>query len=284
MNTVGKSPSPSVMNNRALHQKQISAFRRKIRAFYKKNRRDLPFRNSSDPYEITVSEIMLQQTQVDRVLPYYRRWIERWPSWDQLASASRKEILSQWSGLGYNRRAIYLQQIAKQLVADFDSALPSSEELLLTLPGIGEYTARAILVFAFNQHLPFVETNIRKVLIHELDLERETSKAELLEIAEQVLPSRDARNWHYALMDYGALGLPKTSNRVAPLTKQSRFEGSNRQIRGEIIRQLTSKKSVGIQVISKTLERSLNDVTKAVDSLEHEGMISVRNDRLYLNT
>ncbi len=225
---------------------------------------------------------MLQQTQVDRVLPYYQEWIKRWSGWTELALASRKELLTQWSGLGYNRRAMYLQEIAKRVVNDFNSKLPLTEKDLLTLPGIGQYTARAILVFAFNKQIPCIETNIRKVLIHEFNLDPTTSKSDLLDVAQIVMPNRDARNWHYALMDYGALMLNKRSLNISPQQKQSRFIGSNRQIRGEIIRQLTTKKSVGINIISQTLKRSVKDVSTAVDSLISEGIISLRNNRLYL--
>ncbi len=130
-----------------LTSKQITAFRRKILRFFRQHRRDLPFRKTTDPYRITVAEIMLQQTQVDRVVPKYRRWITKWPTWKKLAMATERELLTMWSGLGYNRRALYLGRLAEVVQTQYAGRLPEDPTELTKLPGIGPYTARAILIF-----------------------------------------------------------------------------------------------------------------------------------------
>ncbi|RME27887.1 MAG: A/G-specific adenine glycosylase, partial [Candidatus Zixiibacteriota bacterium] len=129
----------------------VRRFRRKVLSFYRRHGRDLPFRHTRDPYHITVCEVMLHQTQVDRVLPRYRAWVRRWPNWRALASARKQDVLAAWSGLGYNRRALYLRDIAHIVVNDYGGQLPDDYHALCRLPGIGPYTANAILIFAFNR-------------------------------------------------------------------------------------------------------------------------------------
>jgi len=257
-----------------LSDNRIRNFRRKIFRFYETHgRKELSFRLTTDPYAIAVSEIMLQQTQVERVVPKYEAWVNRWPDWQALANTTTQQLLSAWSGLGYNRRAIYLGKMAKVVVSEHGGRLPQEPSQLEILPGIGPYTSRAILIFAFNKPLATVDTNIRRVLIHELNLPLDISPAELQMVANDVLPKRRSRVWHYALMDYSRGGLPYTETKVKPLTTQSKFEGSIRQIRGEIIRRLTSQRSVRLSSIAKTLKRDMVDVEKAALGLEKDGMI-----------
>ena len=265
-----------------LSRPRILAFRRRIFRFYEKNRRSFAFRETTDPYRITVSEFMLQQTQITRVLPKYDAWIERWPDWRSLAKAGNRELLAMWSGLGYNRRALYLGQLAKTIVRNYDGHLPDDEAILRKLPGIGPYTARAILIFAFNRPIVTIDTNIRRVIIHELDLPPSISTRDLEDIARQLLPPRRSRDWHYALMDYSSVALPRRLPTVPPVSKQSRFEGSLRQIRGEIVRQLTKKKSVRVSTIARRLSRSDSDVLAAAEALAREGVITIRNNILRL--
>ncbi len=255
--------------------KQVAAFRRKIWRFYANNSRRLPFRETNDPYKITVSEIMLQQTQVSRVLPKYEAWIRRWPTWESLATANTRELLHAWSGLGYNRRAVYLGKLANIVVDRFDGRLPDAPDILKTLPGIGPYTANAILIFAFNRPLVTIDTNIRRVLIHEFDLSVDTPKGDLERLAERLLPRGRARDWHNALMDYSRLALPAKMPDIRPATKQSKFIGSRRQIRGEIIRHLTTARRVSIARIASVTGRSIADVRDAALSLEKDGLVHV---------
>ncbi len=225
---------------------------------------------------------MLQQTQVERVVPMYEAWIKRWPDWKSLAKASRRELLAMWSGLGYNRRAIYLGEMAKVIAGKYDGIMPTDPDELLKLPGIGPYTSRAVLIFAFNRPLITIDTNIRRVLIHELRLPSDIGAKELEEIALQVLPKRRSRIWHYALMDYSRLALPRRILRIPPLSRQSKFQGSLRQIRGEIIRRLTSQHSVRLSTIAAALGRTPEDVLLAAKALEKEGLVIVRRGTVIL--
>jgi len=260
----------------------IAAFRRRILNHYRRHGRDLPFRRTRDPYKITLAEIMLQQTQVERVVPKYESWIARWPTWQALAEASTRELLAAWSGLGYNRRALFLGKMADVIVEQFDGRLPEEPAALKRLPGIGHYTANAIAIFAFNQPLITIDTNIRRVFLLEFDLPDETSRAEIEKLAWRALPKQRSREWHNALMDYSRLALRTPERKVKPLTRQGRLEGSRRQIRGEIIRRLTRQQRVSLAVIARDLDRSIDDVRSAAESLAAEGMViaSARTVRL----
>lgn len=254
---------------------QIQRFRRKVLRFYKYHGRNLPWRNTTDPYCIAVSELMLQQTQVARVQPKYETLIERWPDWKSLAKATPRELLAAWSGLGYNRRAMYLGRIARTIVEEYNGAMPDVEAELRKLSGIGPYTARAILIFAFNRPLAAVDTNIRRVLLQEFGLPDSTSSRHLEALAGLVLPKRRSRDWHNALMDYSQLALPAIIPYIRPVSRQSPFEGSIRQIRGEIVRQLTRKKSVRVATVARAMGRSRSDVLKAARSMAREGIVAL---------
>jgi A/G-specific adenine glycosylase len=261
-------------------REQIAGFRRRIFRFYRLRGRNLPWRKTVDPYCVTVAELMLQQTQVERVAPKYGAWIKRWPTWRALAKAAPRDILTAWSGLGYNRRALYLQQIAQAVVHDFGGVLPTEPEALRKLPGLGPYSANAILIFAFNRPLMTIDTNIRRVLLHEFDLPDTTTKANLEALARAVLPVRRSRDWHNALMDYSRLALPARLPGIRSGNRQSRFEGSLRQIRGEIVRQLTTRASVTVGAIARKLDRTDEDVLKAAWALERDGLAVLAGRRI----
>ena len=265
-----------------LTQDTVKQFRQKIWRFYRKNKRSFPFRETTDPYCVTVSEIMLQQTQAERVANYYTKWINQWPNWRALAGAGKQELLRAWSGLGYNRRALWLGEISRIVCERFDGALPDDPGALKALPGIGEYTSRAILIFSRNKQIAAIDTNIRQTLIAELPLNPEISQKELYAIAEKLIPRGRSRAWHYALMDYARLALAPQTKRAIPKPRQAEFHGSIRQIRGEIIRRLTNQKSVGLALIGKALGRSESDTVRAARSLERDGIIKLRGDRAYL--
>ncbi len=225
---------------------------------------------------------MLHQTQVERVIPKYESWIRKWPNWRELAQASRCDVLTQWSGLGYNRRAVFLHECARTITEKYRGQLPRDPQLLQKLPGIGPYTARAILIFAFNMPLVAVDTNIRRVLLHEFGWPADTSRADLQALADKLLYHSDPRKWHYALMDYSRLALPKQLAAIPSLSHQSRFEGSIRQIRGEIIRRLTIRKAVRRSTIARCLGRTANDVDKAVNALQCEGLVTTTGQLIRL--
>jgi A/G-specific adenine glycosylase len=188
---------------------QIAQVHASLLSWYARARRDLPWRVTADPYAILVSEVMLQQTQVDRVLPKYHQFLTAFPTLAELAHATTAEVISVWVPLGYNRRAVSLQGIARQVLADYHGTLPSSIEDLLTLKGIGRYTAGAIACFAYHQQVATVDTNIYRVLHRVfLGLEHPTPKlsiGKMLPFAEQVLPPGQAYDWNQGLMDMGAL-------------------------------------------------------------------------------
>ncbi len=187
---------------------QVAGVQQALLQWYARAQRDLPWRRTSDPYAILVSEIMLQQTQVDRVLPKYQQFLAAFPTLADLAAAPTADVISAWVPLGYNRRAISLQAIARQVIAEYDGRIPDTIDELLKLKGIGRYTAGAIACFAYRQQVATVDTNIRRVL-HRIFLglehpEPQVNDAQMLTLAEQVLPAGQAYDWNQALMDLGA--------------------------------------------------------------------------------
>lgn len=197
------------MNVRA--QKKISWFQRAIFSWYRRNARDLPWRRTTDPYAIVVSEIMLQQTQVDRVVSHFPRWLARFPTWEKLSRASQRSVVQQWSGMGYNRRALNLHKLAKVVVNKYGGQLPRTIEAWEQLPGIGPYTARALSAFVSNKPQATLDVNINRVL-HRVFLGAELPQLhlvprELLQLAERVYPKtrQNHQAWNHALMDFGAL-------------------------------------------------------------------------------
>ncbi len=218
---------------------------------------------------------MLQQTQVERVEQKYARWVARWPDWRTLARASNREVLKLWSGLGYNRRALYLKKLAQTVVDEFDGRLPADRETLCTLPGIGPYTADAILVFAFGKRVAAVDTNVRKVILHELGLPAATPAKRIEDLATQLLPRRHVRDWHHAIMDYARLALRQVPTRVRGRSHATRFQGSMRQLRGIIIRELTGKSRVRITTVAREAGRTQSDVRRAALGLQKDGLVRV---------
>src|SRR5579883_1363148 len=201
-----KAPPPSTTIR--LDPALLARVHEQLLSWYAIEQRDLPWRTTSDPYAILVSEIMLQQTQVDRVLPKYRQFLSAFPTLADLARASTAEVIAVWAPLGYNRRAVSLQAIARQVMAEYDGRIPDTIEELLKLKGIGRYTAGAIACFAYHRQVATVDTNIRRVL-HRIFLglehpEPKANDAQMLVLAEQVLPAGHAYEWNQALMDLGA--------------------------------------------------------------------------------
>lgn len=201
--------------------------------------RDLSWRRTRDPYRILISEVMLQQTQVSRVEDYYQKFMARFPDFGALARAKSADVLRLWQGLGYNRRALALHDLAKTVVREYGGALPRDREALEALPGIGSYTAGAVRTFAFNEQECFIETNIRRVFIHFFFPKRKkVNDREILPLITKTCPSERGltRKWYWALMDYGAmLGATMKKNpnrRSAHYAKQSKFSGSDRELRG----------------------------------------------------
>lgn len=253
----------------------VERFRERIFEFYRCNARDFPWRRTRDRYAVMVSEIMLQQTQADRVAPRFLQWMERFPDVGSLASAPLREVLQLWSGLGYNARAQRLQRAAAEVVERYDGVVPGEPDLLITLPGIGPYTSRSIPAFADNLDVAAVDTNIRRVLIHELALPGQIGPAELRMVAEEVLPKGRSRDWHNALMDYGSLVLTSRKSGIAPVSRQSRFEGSRRWYRGKLLRELLAAGQVPMEALAERYPDCPYGIGSIVDALVSEGLAEV---------
>jgi A/G-specific adenine glycosylase len=256
---------------------EVRDFQRNIYAEYRLHGgRDLPWRKTRNPYRILVSEFMLQQTQVARVIERYEPFLRRFPDFESLARAPLRDVLRAWSGLGYNRRALHLRETARIVVSEHGGKLPADVDRLRSLPGVGRATASAVAAFAFGRAHPFIETNIRTVFIHHFFRRRKrVSDEELYPFVEQTLDHGDPRAWFYALMDYGVAlkkDYPNPSRKSAHHTRQGRFEGSDRQARGMIVRALVERSLSEGQLVQAT-GLSLASLCVLVRQLEKDGMI-----------
>jgi A/G-specific adenine glycosylase len=236
---------------------------------------------TNDPYKILVSELMLQQTQVNRVITYYKAWVQQWSTIHLLAIASRHDVLHAWMGLGYNTRAIHLQKAAQIIVKDFQGDVVQAMKHYEQLPGVGRYTSQAVLIFATNADLFTVDTNIRRILIHEFDLPETVSNKMIWELAQRCLPEGRSRDWHNALMDYGALHLTAQKTGISPQTKQTQFEGSDRQLRARIIRILLQHDKT-FTALKKTLHIEDLRLQRILDKLLREEIIIQKNKQYHL--
>lgn len=254
--------------------------------------RDLPWRDTHDPYAILLSEVMLQQTQVSRVMGRWEQWLETFPTIADLASAPLPPVLELWQGMGYNRRALNLKRCAEEVVAMHDGVVPSDKKALLALPGIGPSTSAGVRIFAFRQPDMYLETNVRAVFIHELFPGRESvADKELVSLVEATCP-QDARvrAWYYALLDYGAhlkKTMPNPTRRSKHYTRQSKFEGSHRQKRAYLLRRVIDD-ALSTEDLARDLaqserasgrqEPSVEEVRAILDELEREGFVMRRGD------
>jgi A/G-specific adenine glycosylase len=269
----------SQITSRNIPNEKIKRFQKKVLSFYEKNKRDLPWRKTTDPYKILLSELMLQQTQVKRVIFFYEKWIAKWPTIDALASASLPEVLQMWMGLGYNTRAVNLHYTARTIVSEFKSDVMTAMKQYKELPGIGRYTSQAVLIFSSNADLVTVDTNIRRILISEFRLPTKIFDKELWDLAEKCLPLGKSRDWHNALMDYGSLHLTAQKTGIKPKTQQSRFEGSNRQIRARILRCLLQK-SMSLTEFENTFGLEQMRLKPILDKMMEEKIV-IKRSTLY---
>ena len=253
--------------------RDIDLFREKVFDFYSQNRRAFPWRDTTDRYAVMISEIMLQQTQAERVAPRFDAWLKSFPDISHLASAPLREVLALWSGLGYNSRALRLHRCASLIVDCYDGVVPSQPELLKRLPGIGAYTSRSIPVFADNLDVAAVDTNIRRIIIHEFTLPEDISATRLQEVADTLLPLGQSRQWHNALMDYGALLLTSKRTGIRPLTRQSTFKGSRRWYRGQLIKQLVQSEELFLEEIEEKYADCPWKLDEIIGELIQEGLI-----------
>jgi A/G-specific adenine glycosylase len=270
--------------------KQVKKFQVDVLKHWQKNgRHTLPWRLTNDPYRILVSEVMLQQTQVDRVIPYFEKFLKKFPTVQKLAKAKLGDVLKLWSGLGYNRRAKYLHDAGRAIVERHGGKFPRDYTELRKLPGVGDYTARAVRVFAFNEPDILIETNIRTVFFHHAEVfhvacgrKRHGTYADAevlpmaLEAAKEGTPAAGGtRVWHWALMDYGAY-LKKSGVRLndksAHYAKQSKFEGSNRQLRGRLLRRLMDG-PITKSAFKDISAKNVYDISMVLGDMEKEGLV-----------
>jgi A/G-specific adenine glycosylase len=296
-----------------------SQFQQRLLEWWSANRRDLPWRKTRDPYRILVSEVMLQQTQVDRVIPYYERWLEAFPNVESLAAAPTAEVIRLWAGLGYNRRAVNLQRTA-QAVVDGGGSFPEDVESLKALPGIGPYTAGAIACFAFEQDVPFIDTNMRRVL-HRIFLGPElpellANDREITAIAASVIPPGKGWDWNQALIEFGALqctarkplcvvcpmqaicsawpdiqSLLATQPRGAKAKANLPFKQTNRYFRGRIVDLLREHRDTGMPVSAlgplvkpDFAESDLPWLVDLVHGLERDGLAAIAEEEAGYDT
>ncbi len=268
----------------------LEAFKTEVVRYYSAHARDLPWRHTRDPYAIVVSEVMLQQTQVARVAPKYAGFLAAFPDLQTLAESGVAEVLAVWQGLGYNRRALALHRLATIVLRDHEAEIPSTVAGLRRLPGIGPATAAAICVYAYEQAVPFIETNVRAAFIHHFFQESSgVSDAELLPLVELTLDTERPRDWYYALMDYGAW-IKKTeanpSRRSKHHSSQAPFAGSRRQARAAVLRSLLADRTGGLHleellVTDPVLSaRDPDDVEAIVATLVGEGFVVWHGTRL----
>ena len=262
-------------------------FRPLVWDFYSRYARSFPWRETREPFAIFISEIMLQQTQTQRVLPKYERFLHTFDSFLSLARAELPDILPLWSGLGYNRRAKFLLQAARMVIDDFNGVLPDDPQMLVRLPGVGPNTAGSLSAFVYNQPVVFIETNIRRVFLHYFFPEQtDVPDSELFPLIEQMLDYDSPREWYYALMDLGVAlksKLPNANRRSRHYTRQSPFENSQRQIRGRILRLLQENPWLGLGEVAEWAEFPTERVSRAVKALEHEGFIERYNGGIQLS-
>lgn len=264
-------------DDRNLSPGAIKRFRNVVYDYYREHGRPMPWRLTANPYAILVSEIMLQQTQVDRVIPKYEEFVERFPDFPTLASATLQEVLQAWQGLGYNRRAIFLKKIAEQVMQDTAGDVPREICRLRKLPGLGYATACSVAAFAFNAPVVFIETNIRTVFMHFFFSDRDKiSDGEILPLVEQTLDRDNPRVWYWALMDYGSM-LKKTEGsinaRSAHYQRQTPFKGSERQVRGMILRHLLAHAHSTASAMTEELKLPQGRLEQSLARLAAEGFV-----------
>jgi A/G-specific adenine glycosylase len=246
--------------------------------------RSMPWREDTRPYYVLVSELMLQQTQVDRVIPKFEAFITRFPDETALAEAPLGEVLTLWNGLGYNRRAKYLHEAAKMITKEFGGTFPYEYDQLLRLPGVGPNTAGAILAYAFDRQVIFIETNVRTVYFHHFfDDGEKVSDSQLKKIVEETMGKASPREFYWALMDYGTFLKKQGAGRIqqsAHYKKQSALKGSVREIRGQIVRALT-KGDMAIDMLQRSVD--LDDrFAAALAGLLSDGLVMETDGQLHL--
>ena len=295
---------PVVTHSRVVKPAVREAVVATVRSWWPDVARDLPWRTSRDPWEILVSEVMAQQTQVDRVIPKWQAFIERFPTPVHAAEAAAGDLISMWDGLGYNRRALYLHKCAQAVVNNHGGSFPNELAELLALPGVGPYTARAVQAFAFEADVAVVDTNVGRVLARVAGGSLSANDAQ--EVADSLVPAGAGWEWNQAFLDFGAMMCTKRSPQcpTCPLRDscawagvgpdpavgsagvskaQARFEGSNRQARGRLVARLRDG-SIEVSAVGSIFDfaddaaREESVLASLIDDgmvVEHDGWLSL---------
>jgi len=265
------------IRTRGLTAQTVRSFRKLMFRHYQEHQRPMPWRKTKNPYCILLSEVMLQQTQVERVLVKYPIFLNSFPDLLSLAKAPLADVLMEWQGMGFNRRAINLRKLAEIVIRDHNGRLPIDPDLLVKLPGIGKYSASAIYTFATNKPICLIETNIRRVYIHFFFWDREGIRdGEIMPLVEKTMDSKNPRDWYYALMDYGVKLKKEVANpnrRSAHYTKQSKFEGSSRQIRSMVLKTLLHSPGMTKAAIKRNLATMPDNFDQLLAGLIAEGFL-----------
>lgn len=269
---------------------RIQSFQKTVYDYYRNSgRHALPWRKKITPYAIVISECMLQQTQVDRVIPFFKQWMKFFPSWKKLAHASTRDVVQAWKGLGYNNRALRLQKLARVILNEYHGKFPRERSMLESLPGIGPYTAGAIRIFAYQQPDVCIETNIRRVFLHHF-FSRSHEKIDdrdILPLIAQTIDIHDPRVWYFALMDYGSfLGrtIRNPNHKSKHYQKQKPFKGSDRFVRGKVLEFVLQQPKTTLSAVQKYLPSELpkSQIEKVVQSLEKDGFLHYRSRKIIL--
>jgi A/G-specific adenine glycosylase len=277
-NPPGRAFTPDTLTDAA-----VAAFRERILDFYSaRGRHGMLWRHTDNPYRIMVSEIMLQQTQVDRVALKYPAFIDAFPDAAALARAPLADVLAAWQGMGYNRRAVSLKKCAEMIVGEFNGTLPRDPAILATFPGIGPATAASICAFAYNLPVVFIETNIRRVFIHFFFAGADAvTDAEILPLVEQTLDRENPRVWYWALMDLGMnlkKSVPNPNRRSTAYVKQAPFAGSDRRIRGMVLKYVIGNAPAREKSIVTAVAEDPARVRRILIALESEGFLTRGKD------
>lgn len=270
--------------------KKKDSFKKIVLDFYSVNKREtLPWRKNISAYQVWISEIMLQQTQVDRVIPFFKNWMKQFPTVQKLAQAPQTEVLRLWKGLGYNSRALRIKKTAEIIIRDYKGIFPKKYSEILKLPGIGPYTAGAISAFAYNEPITMIETNIRRVYIHHFF--HDTTNVHDRDLTPLIIETMDVNNpreWFWALMDYGAyLGktIPNPNKKSRHYVVQKKFKGSDREIRGKILAVLLESKKISLESLNKKMKEVSGDsdrIERIVSIMEREEFLEIKSGKVFL--
>lgn len=264
----------------------IKVFQEIIYNYYKNNAREFPFRKNITPYNVLVSEVMLQQTQTGRVSEKFLNFTAKFANFQELADASLEDVLKAWQGLGYNRRAVALKTISEKIVNEYNGKLPKDIETLQSFPQIGHNTASSVVAFAYNLPTIFIETNIRRVYIYFFFPGNNSVKDnEILKLVQKTMNFKNPREWYYALMDYGVMlkkTHPELNKRSAHYKKQSKFEGSNRELRGRILKMLLKQQPLSEEKIINKLQKKPEKTKKILEILMKEGFIEKKGELYFI--